>query len=74
MGPGNKWPNAQATGETINKTISRVITAVVFLKLTFQNFPPPQPRLLGPCLVSLMGSVQTIFRHNGKKVELSEEG
>lgn len=37
-GPRNKWPNAQAAEETINKAIPRVITAPLFLKLTFQNF------------------------------------
>lgn len=37
-GPGNKWPNAQAAEETINKAIPHVITVPLFLKLTFQNF------------------------------------
>lgn len=37
-GPGNKWPNAQAAEQTINKAISCVITAALFLKPTFQNF------------------------------------
>lgn len=39
-GPGNKWPNAPAAEKTINKAISCVITAALFLKLTFQNFSP----------------------------------
>lgn len=42
-GPGNKWPNARAAEETINKAIPRVITVPLFLKLTFQNFSLCKP-------------------------------
>lgn len=37
-GPGNRWPNARAEQDTINKAIPGVITAPLFLKLTFHNF------------------------------------
>jgi hypothetical protein len=68
-GQSNKWPNAQAAEQPINKAISSVITAALFLKPTFQKLFPLQiaaAPLLESCLVNLMDSVQIIFHHNGK--------
>ena len=68
-GPCNKWPNAQAAEQTINKAISCVITATLLLKPTFQKLFPLQIAAAVPlesCLVNLMDFVQIIFHHNGK--------
>ena len=69
MGRVTNGSNAQALEQPINKAISGVITAALFLKPTFQKLFPLQIAAALPldsCLVDLIDSVQIIFHHNGK--------